>query len=72
MDKDTDLHFKDKDGNIISRHITYCHETPRLISFKRLIEGAVEEEKPNIVSMDDGKRLLKMVFNWLIGGKDTQ
>ena len=22
--------------------------------------------------MDDGKRLLKMVFNWLIGGKDTQ
>ena len=72
LDKDTDLHFKDKDGNIISRHITYCHEKPGLIAFKRLIEGAVEEEKPNIVSMDDWKRLLKMVFIWLIGGKDTQ
>ena len=65
LDSSTNLHFKTKKGKILSRSITYCHDIPGLIAFKKLTENVDEsKEMLNVVGVDDGKQILKIVWNW--------
>ena len=65
LSKDTKLNFKTKKGNIMSRSVTYCHELPGLIAFKKLVEDLDDDEDVmNVIGVDDGKNILKIVWNW--------
>ena len=65
LDSSTKLHFKTKKGKILSRSVVYCHDIPGLIAFKKLIENVDEtKEMLNVVGVDDGKQILKVVWNW--------
>ena len=75
LDKNSEFAFKDKKGRKISRYVTYCHDIPALLAYKQLVEGDQEDnegEGINLVGIDDGKELLKVVFNWSRLGKDDQ
>ena len=65
LDSSTNLHFKTKKGKIISRSVTYCHDLPGLIAYKKLVEN-IDESKQilNVIGVDDGKGILKIVWNW--------
>ena len=59
------VHFKKKNGKAISRSVTYCHDLPGLIAFKKLVEDIDDtKEMMNVIGMDDGKKVLKIVWNW--------
>ena len=66
------LHFKTKTGKTISRSVTYCHDLPGLIALKILVEDIDDsEELVNVIGVDDGKKTLKIVWNWsLVKKKD--
>ena len=45
--------------------MTYCHELPGLIAFKKLLENIEDsEDLTNVIGIDDGKNILKIVWNW--------
>ena len=49
----------------LSRSVTYCQDIPGLITFKKLLENFDElKEVINLIGMDDGKNILKIVWNW--------
>ena len=65
LEKTSTLHFTRKNGQGIDRSVTYCHDLPGLIAFKKLVENHLEsEEVMNVVGIDDGKNILKIVWNW--------
>ena len=44
LDKSSDLFFKSKKGTAIKRSVTYCHDLPGLIAFKKLVENIDETD----------------------------
>ena len=65
LDKNTELNFKTKKGKTLSRSVTYCHDLPGLIAFKKLVECLDDDEDIlNVIGADDGKNILKIVWNW--------
>ena len=65
LDKTTQLHFQTKNKAILSRSVTYCHDLPGLIAFKKLVENLDDDnEVMNVVGINDGKDILKIVWNW--------
>ena len=49
----------------MTRSVTYCHDVPGLIAFKKLLEEPEDlDELLNVVGADDGKGILKMCWNW--------
>ena len=73
MDSKTNLHFKLTQNKILSRTIVYCHDLPGLVAFRKLIENKTEnEEMLNVIGWDEGKSVLKIVWNWsLCSHKDN-
>ena len=73
LDSNSDLHFKSKKGKPISRSVTYCHDLPGLIAYKKLVEN-IDEEKEilNVIGIDDGKGILKVVWNWSLMVENDQ
>ena len=64
-------HFKRKNGKALSRSVTYCHDLPGLIAFKKLVEDIDEtKEMMNVIGIDDGKKVLKIVWNWSLMMED--
>jgi hypothetical protein len=65
LDKSIKLYFKSKTGRILSRSVTYFHDLPGLIACKKLLENIDDdEEMMNVIGVDDGKDILKIVWNW--------
>ena len=66
IDGTSSIYFKNKNQEPLSRYIVYCHDVPGLLAYKKLVEdeGNENEEEINVVGIDDGKNLLKIVFNW--------
>jgi hypothetical protein len=60
LNADTMLHFTDEDGNPLDRWVVYCHQLDDLLDCKELMLG---EEEDNVFGIDDGKKLLKCVWN---------
>ena len=64
LDKSTNLNFRTKAGKILSRSVTYCHDLPGLIAYKKLVENINnDDETMNVIGVDDGKDILKIVWN---------
>ena len=62
------LHFVDGKGEPLeSRWVTYCHDLDTLLGAKELFEG--EEEGDNVFGCDDGKKILKLIWNRVKRGK---
>ena len=66
----TDIYFKSKNGDPLTRYVAFCHDIPGLISWKRLLENDNEAEYMNIIGVDDGKKILKICWNWSQKHKD--
>ena len=65
LDSKSKYYFKNKMGMPLSRSVTYCQDIPGLITFKKLLENFDElKEVINLIGMDDGKNILKIVWNW--------
>ena len=65
LDSTTNLHFKSKKGKSLSRSVTYCHDIPGLIAFIKLVVNLDEsKEIMNVIGIDYGKSILKIVWNW--------
>ena len=65
LDKNTDTHFISNQGESIGRWIVYCHDIPGLIAFQNLMEeNENTEDKFNVIGADDGKGVLKIIFNF--------
>ena len=45
LDKTTQLHFQSKNKTILSRSVTYCHDLPGLIAFKKLVENLDDDDE---------------------------
>ena len=73
IDGTSSIYFKNKNQEPLSRYIVYCHDVPGLLAYKKLVEdeGNENEEEINVVGIDDGKNLLKIVFNWARIGKSS-
>ena len=71
LDSKTELYFKSKRGKILSRSVTYCHDLPGLIAFKKLLEN-VEDTIENVIGVDDGKQVMKIVWNWSLLTKNDK
>ena len=44
LDKSSDFFFKSKKGTALKRSVTYCHDLPGLIAFKKLVENIDETD----------------------------
>ena len=65
LDGTSDNCFKNKNGTLLTRTVVYCHDVPGFIAYKMLLENVTDCDKMiNVVSMDDGKGMLKITFNW--------
>lgn len=65
LDSSSPLHFKTKKGKPLSRSVTYCHNVPGLIAFRKLVEVHDDtKDVRNVIGLDDGKSILKIVWNW--------
>ena len=59
---DEELHFEDVQGNPLdSRWVTYCTDLDTLLGAVELEEG--EEAGDNVFGVDDGKKILKLIWN---------
>ena len=74
IDRTSSIYFRSKSQEPLSRYIVYCHDVPGLLAYKKLVEdeGNENEEEINVVGIDDGKNLLKIVFNWARIGKSNK
>ena len=66
------LHFKSKCGKALQRCVVYCHDLPGLIAFKKLIEDTDDNDLINVIGVDEGKGILKMVWNFSKVKKDNE
>ena len=69
VDEKSELQFKNKNGEPLVRHITYCHDIPGLLAYKKILEKDYDSEGIHVVGIDDGKSLLKIVYNWSCLGR---
>ena len=70
LDKEDQVHFVDKKGNPVTRHLVYCTDLVALTEAKNLLEE--EEEYENVIGVDDGKGLLKVMLNLLFVWQNFQ
>ena len=68
--KKTDMFFKTKNGDPLTRYVVFCHDIPGLIAWKRLLENKNDTEYINVIGVDDGKGILKICWNWSIKEND--
>ena len=73
LDKSTNLNFRTNAGKILSRSVTYCHDVPGIVAFKKIVVN-VDESKDviNVVGVDDGKRILEIGWNWSMMGNTDE
>ena len=65
--------FKTKNGKSISRSVTYCHDLPGLIAWKKLMENIDDDQEiMNVIGVDDGKKILKIVWNFSYAFKNDK
>ena len=65
---DEELHFQDTKGNPLnSRWVTYCNDLDTLLGAQELEEG--EEMGDNVFGIDDGKKVLKLIWNTVKRGE---
>ena len=63
-------YFEDKNGQVLKRFVVYCPDLPGLISYKQILEEEEDQNKfINIIGVDDGKGVLKIVLSWSQMGK---
>ena len=54
-----------KEGELLLRWVSYCHDVPGLLAFRKLVESPENpEELFNVIGADDGKDVLKITSNW--------
>ena len=63
LDENSTLHFKSKCGKVLGRYVVYCHDIPGLLAFKKLIHDTDDLNIMNVIGVDEGKGILKMVWN---------
>ena len=44
--------------------VTYCHDLPGLIAYKKIVEGYDDSiDVINVIGVDEGKSILKIIWN---------
>ena len=66
LDANSTLHFLSRKQNKpLSRSVTYCHDLPGLIAYKKIVEGYDDSiDVINVIGVDEGKSILKIIWNW--------
>ena len=72
LDENSHLHFKSKCGKALGRYVVYCHDIPGLIAFKNLLLDTDDSDMINVIGVDEGKGILKMVWNYSKIGNDAE
>ena len=61
LSKDGPVHFKTTQGEPLTRYLVYCSDLLTLIQMKDIL-AEEKDSFENIVSVDDGKDILKVLF----------
>ena len=69
LDETTEHHFEDKDGNVLTRQFTYCHDIEGLLTLKEMLEiekhgTEILEDVDQVVGLDGGVKKLIMCHTW--------
>ena len=47
--------------------VTYCHDLPGLITYKKIVEGYDDSiDVINVIGVDEGKSILNIIWNWSV------
>ena len=69
LDETTENNFTDSEGNIVRRHISYCHDIEGLLTFKEMLEiekhgNGIAQDVDQVIGLDGGVKKLIMTHTW--------